>query len=195
MLCSAAEPIGLARLAGVIGGLTGFAIADLASWFLAPAAAPLTAVGPTIIDLLPAPLVNWGKETLGTADKPVLLIIIARRRAHPVRRRRAAGAAPAIQPGRTSSPRSPLVGIAAVLSRLPGQVQAVLPTVIGLSAGYTVLHLLIMRLVRSVEAAADLDSTRAGRPPPPESPAIGSRHPICPVRWWCSGAASCAPPC
>ncbi|HEY5845389.1 MAG TPA: oxidoreductase, partial [Microlunatus sp.] len=70
------RPIGLARLAGVVAGLTGLAIADLAAWFLAPAAAPLTAVGSTIIDLLPAPLVNWGKETLGTADKPVLLIII-----------------------------------------------------------------------------------------------------------------------
>ena len=29
-----------------------------------------------IIDLLPAGLVNWGKDTLGTADKPVLLGII-----------------------------------------------------------------------------------------------------------------------
>ncbi len=69
-------PIALARLAGVVGGLIGLAVSDLVAWFLAPAAAPLAAVGSAIIDLLPAPLVNFGKETLGTADKPVLLIII-----------------------------------------------------------------------------------------------------------------------
>ena len=34
------------------------------------------AVGELIIDLLPAPLVNFGKETLGYADKPILLIMV-----------------------------------------------------------------------------------------------------------------------
>jgi len=157
--------IGLARLAGVVAGLTGLAIADLASWFLAPAAAPLTAVGSTIIDLLPAPLVNWGKETLGTADKPVLLIIITVAvltlcavAGQLELRRRYSGAVVFAAVA--------AVGVGSVVSRLPGQIHVVLPTLIGLAAGYTVLHLLVMRLARSVRAAADL-----AQPEPPSRPA------------------------
>ena len=37
---------------------------------------PSTAVGELIINLLPASLVNFGKEALGLADKPVLLAMI-----------------------------------------------------------------------------------------------------------------------
>ena len=37
---------------------------------------PVPAVGELIINVLPGPLVNFGKDTLGTADKPVLLAII-----------------------------------------------------------------------------------------------------------------------
>ena len=40
------------------------------------AGSPVPAVGELIINLLPAFLVNFGKETLGSADKPVLLAII-----------------------------------------------------------------------------------------------------------------------
>ena len=66
-----------AYLCGVIGGVAGMAVSDLAAYLVAPAGAPVEAVGSMIIDLLPSGLVNWGKETLGTADKPVLLAIIA----------------------------------------------------------------------------------------------------------------------
>jgi DMSO/TMAO reductase YedYZ molybdopterin-dependent catalytic subunit len=141
----AGEPLGLARLAGLVGGLLGFALADLASWFLLAAAAPLTAVGSAIIDLLPAPLINWGKETLGTADKPVLLIIIyvavlalcALGGQLELRRRFA---------GLFVFGAVALVGLAAVVSRLPGQWQAVVPTLIGLTLGYLLCHLLVARL-------------------------------------------------
>ncbi len=67
--------------------------------------------------------------------------------------------------GRSCSPRSPLVGIAAVLSRLPGQIQAVLPTMIGLVAGYSVLHLLIKRLRPFRTGGVRARSTRAADPP------------------------------
>jgi len=56
--------------------LAGLAIAILATWVVAPAGSPVPAVGELIINLLPASLVNFGKETLGLADKPVLLAII-----------------------------------------------------------------------------------------------------------------------
>ena len=36
----------------------------------------MTAVGELIIALLPGPLVNFGKETLGFADKPILLVMV-----------------------------------------------------------------------------------------------------------------------
>ena len=67
---------GWGGLCGVIGGVAGMAVSDLTAYAIAPAGAPLPAVGSMIINLLPAGLVNWGKETLGTADKPFLLVII-----------------------------------------------------------------------------------------------------------------------
>src|SRR4249920_3117201 len=65
-----------ARLAGAVAGLAGLAIAALVAWMVAPAGFPVPAVGELIIDLLPGSLVNFGKETLGLADKPALLTII-----------------------------------------------------------------------------------------------------------------------
>jgi len=65
-----------ARLAGAVAGLAGLAIAVLVAWVVAPVGSPVPAVGELIINLLPASLVNFGKDTLGTADKPVLLAII-----------------------------------------------------------------------------------------------------------------------
>jgi DMSO/TMAO reductase YedYZ molybdopterin-dependent catalytic subunit len=65
-----------ARLAGVVAGLVGLAVADLIAWVIAPTSSVVPAVGELIIRLLPASLVNWGKDVLGTADKPILLIVI-----------------------------------------------------------------------------------------------------------------------
>jgi DMSO/TMAO reductase YedYZ molybdopterin-dependent catalytic subunit len=65
-----------ARLAGVVAGLIGLAVADLLAWLIAPTSSVVAAVGELIIRLLPAGLVNWGKDVLGTADKPILLITI-----------------------------------------------------------------------------------------------------------------------
>src|SRR3954463_11023509 len=65
-----------AWLAGAVAGLAGLAITDLVAWLVARAGSPVAAVGELIINLLPGSLVNFGKETLGTADKPVLLAII-----------------------------------------------------------------------------------------------------------------------
>ena len=65
-----------AGLAGVVAGLAGLGISGVAGWLTGPGGSPITAVGELIIALLPAPLVNFGKETLGFADKPVLLTLI-----------------------------------------------------------------------------------------------------------------------
>ena len=151
-------PVALARLAGVVGGLIGLAVSDLVAWFIAPAAAPLAAVGSAIIDLLPAPLVNFGKETLGTADKPVLLIIITAGvlvlcglgGQLELRRRFFGG----IVFGAVA-----LIGIAAALSRPPFDVLAVAPTLVGLAAGYLVMSALVNRLARVEAEGAQGPST------------------------------------
>ncbi|HLL62321.1 MAG TPA: molybdopterin-dependent oxidoreductase [Propionibacteriaceae bacterium] len=65
-----------AGLAGLIAGLAGLGIAGVTSGITGPGGNPVTAVGELVIELLPAPLVNFGKETLGFADKPVLLALI-----------------------------------------------------------------------------------------------------------------------
>ncbi len=173
------SPNRLAGLAGIVGGLTGLAVADLISWLLAPGAAPLTAVGSLIINLLPGPLVNWGKEALGTADKPVLLVIIllgvlalcALGGVLELRRRYSG----AFVFGAVA-----LVGITGVGVGLPGQVQVFVPTVVGLVIGYVVMHLLVGRLRLSVEAAEELARAQAPARPDPTGPA-GPAGPVPPV--------------
>ncbi len=66
-----------AAVCGVVAGVAGIGLSDLAAWLVAPAGSPIAAVGALIIRLLPASLVNFGKDTLGTADKPILLTIVA----------------------------------------------------------------------------------------------------------------------
>jgi DMSO/TMAO reductase YedYZ molybdopterin-dependent catalytic subunit len=141
-------------------------VADLLAWLVAPSAAPLTAVGSTLIDLFPAWLVNWGKETLGTADKPVLLtgtvvgvLVLCGIGGQLELRRRYAGAAVF---GLVA-----LIGAVAVLTRERWQVQSVIPTLLGLLVGYLVLHLLIARLRRTEQAAAELVQTSPPSRPDP----------------------------
>ena len=66
-----------AAVCGVVAGLLGIGVSDLAARLITPAGSPLAAVGSVIIGLLPAGMVNFGKDVLGRADKPVLLVIVA----------------------------------------------------------------------------------------------------------------------
>ncbi|NYE72417.1 molybdopterin-dependent oxidoreductase [Microlunatus parietis] len=68
---------GVAALAGAGTGLLGLGVAEFGAAVLAPAGSPLVAVGDAVIAALPGPMINFGKTFLGTADKPVLMIIIA----------------------------------------------------------------------------------------------------------------------
>jgi DMSO/TMAO reductase YedYZ molybdopterin-dependent catalytic subunit len=136
-----------ARLAGVVAGLAGLAIAGLVAWAVAPAGSPVPAVGELIIGLLPAPLVNWGKETLGTADKPVLIAIItvavlalAGLAGQLERRRRYAGAAVFALIA--------VLGIVGVAARAGSAPSAYVPTFVGLLIGYMILGMLIAKLWR-----------------------------------------------
>lgn len=147
-----------ARLAGVVAGVLGLAVADLGSWLVGPAGSPVTAVGALVIDLLPAPLVNFGKDTLGTADKPVLLVIItvavlavcglAGQLEH---RRRMAGAAVLALVA--------VLGVVGVGTQAGATPRLVVPTLAGLALGYLLLRSLLDRLQRWQDAAAPADGT------------------------------------
>lgn len=69
-------PARVAALCGALATAAGLALATLIAQFTSPASAPVAAVGNRVIGLLPASWVNAGKETLGFADKPVLLTIV-----------------------------------------------------------------------------------------------------------------------
>jgi DMSO/TMAO reductase YedYZ molybdopterin-dependent catalytic subunit len=57
--------------------MAGLATAEVISWLLTPLGDPLSAISEFVVGLLPGGLINFGKDTLRFADKPVLLIIVA----------------------------------------------------------------------------------------------------------------------
>ncbi|WP_375430113.1 molybdopterin-dependent oxidoreductase [uncultured Friedmanniella sp.] len=132
-------------LVGLVGGVAGLALANLAAWLTGPAGAPVSAVGELIISLLPAPLINFGKDTLGTADKPILvgiitvgvLVLCALAGQAEYRRSWAGGVVFGLVA---------VVGLVAVWDRANGQPIALLPTAIGLVFGYLLLRSLVDRL-------------------------------------------------
>ena len=67
---SAGVHAGWGWLCGGIGGVAGIAVADLTAFVIAPAGSPVAAVGATIIDLLPAGLVNWARKRSAPRTNP-----------------------------------------------------------------------------------------------------------------------------
>ncbi|MCD9152848.1 molybdopterin-dependent oxidoreductase [Aeromicrobium duanguangcaii] len=59
--------------AGLLSAAAGLAAGHLVAALIGPAASPVLAVGSAVIDRTPTPLKQWAVETLGNADKPVLL--------------------------------------------------------------------------------------------------------------------------
>ena len=134
-----------AWLAGVVAGVLGLAVADLGAWLVGPAGAPVSAVGELVIDLLPAPLVNFGKDTLGTADKPVLVVIITvavllvcALAGQAELRRRLGGAAVLALVA--------VLGLLGIAARAGAELRVYAPTVVGLLAGALLLRALVDRL-------------------------------------------------
>ncbi len=134
-----------ARFAGAVAGLVGLAVADLAAWLIAPTSSVIPAVGEFIISLLPATLVNWGKETLGTADKPVLLIMIlagvlvVSGLAGQLELRRRYG-------GATIFIGLALIAVVALAAAADMSTRGYATVLIGLLVGYLALHLMINKL-------------------------------------------------
>lgn len=66
-----------ASLAGIAAGAAGLGAAELAAGLLDPGSSPVTAVSELVVALLPSDLVKLGIRLFGTADKPVLLTLVA----------------------------------------------------------------------------------------------------------------------
>jgi len=136
-----------AALAGLIAGFAGVAISDLAARLVAPLGSPVTAVGELIIRLLPGPLVNFGKETLGFADKPILIGLVV------VGVLALCALAGRLELGRrwagalVFAPVA-ILGWVAISVRAQGNVNAYIPSLVGLLIGYMILSTLILRLRR-----------------------------------------------
>ncbi|WDZ85047.1 molybdopterin-dependent oxidoreductase [Micromonospora cathayae] len=58
---------------GLLAATAGVAVAELLATATRPQAAPLVAVGGTVIDGTPTPVKEWAVRTFGTYDKPLLL--------------------------------------------------------------------------------------------------------------------------
>jgi DMSO/TMAO reductase YedYZ molybdopterin-dependent catalytic subunit len=62
---------------GLLAAGAGMALGHLVAAFVSPSASPVLAVGSAVIDATPTPVKEWAVQTLGTADKPVLLASVA----------------------------------------------------------------------------------------------------------------------
>jgi DMSO/TMAO reductase YedYZ molybdopterin-dependent catalytic subunit len=134
-----------AWLAGAVAGLAGLGIAGLVAWVVAHTGSPVAAVGELIINVLPGPLVNFGKETLGTTDKPVLLaiivvavLILCAIAGQVELRRRFAGAAVFAVVA--------VIGLIGIGAQPDATLPAYVPTMVGLLTGYMILSILISKL-------------------------------------------------
>ncbi|MFV0461703.1 MAG: molybdopterin-dependent oxidoreductase [Nostocoides sp.] len=60
-------------VAAVVATLAGIGVGQLVAAVLAPASAPVLAIGSAVIDATPTSVKEWAVATFGTADKPVLV--------------------------------------------------------------------------------------------------------------------------
>lgn len=65
--------LGLGALSGIVAASAGLAAGHLVAAVTDAATSPVLAVGSAVIDLTPTAMKQWAVETLGNADKPVLL--------------------------------------------------------------------------------------------------------------------------
>jgi DMSO/TMAO reductase YedYZ molybdopterin-dependent catalytic subunit len=147
-------------VAGVAAGLCGLAVADLAAWALAPAGSPVFAVGEAAISLMPAGLVNWGKDALGFADKPLLVAAVT---AVVLLGGAVAGRLEMVRRHAGIAVYTVLAALAllAVLTRPGAVLLNAVPTVLGLLIGALLLGSSVAR-IRSWSSAAG--HTEEGRP-------------------------------
>ncbi|MFI7483690.1 molybdopterin-dependent oxidoreductase [Kocuria sp. M1R5S2] len=139
-------------LAGIAATSVAVGLAELLAWVTGPVGAPLTAVGGVIVDGVPAPVKDAAIALFGTADKLVLLLVMA---AGLLGLGAAVGAAQRRRPplGTGLLGALGLVGLLAVLTRAGVSVADTVPVVVGTGAGTVCLTL----LTRSATAGEHAD--------------------------------------
>ncbi|MHA7155440.1 molybdopterin-dependent oxidoreductase [Arthrobacter sp. TMN-50] len=137
---------GWAALAGMIAVSIAVIAAELAAALVSPSLSPVTAIGSTVIDVLPPGVKDWAIETFGTADKLVFLITmfmviaVAAAGAGMLEYRwRRAGAAVVLAFG--------LAGIAAVATRPQASTASFTAPVVALVLGVILISVLTDRLL------------------------------------------------
>ena len=144
---------------GIVAGAVAVGVSQLVAAGVRPEAAPVVAVGDTVVDVTPAPVKNWAIATLGPLDKPALilgiLVILAFAAAAIGRltaRRRGLGLACLAAFG--------VIGAAAALTRPDAGTLSVVPALLGAAAGAAALTLL-------TRLATDLNTAETSWPPTP----------------------------
>lgn len=143
-------------LAGVAATALAVGLAELLAWVTGPVGAPLTAVGGVIVDGVPAPVKDAAIALFGTADKLVLILVMA---AGLVAIGTGIGAAQrAHRPmGTVLLGVLGLLGLLAVLTRAGSTVADTVPVVVGTGAGTLFLTVLTRRAAPEEEPDAGLD--------------------------------------
>lgn len=151
---------GLAWWSGIVAGLIGLAVTELLAWLLSPLGSPLSAVSTLVIDIAPAGVINFGKEVLGFADKPILLAVVG------VVALLVAGASGRLEYARRGAGLIgpvllTVVSLFAIGHQPDVGATAYVPVIIGLAVDYLVLRPLVNR-IRLWDSPAGVDD--AGRP-------------------------------
>jgi DMSO/TMAO reductase YedYZ molybdopterin-dependent catalytic subunit len=151
---------------GLLAAVAGMAGGHLVAAFVNPSASPVLAVGSTVIDATPTPVKEWAVQTLGTADKPVLLAGVALVTAV------AAGAIGLVSRTRPSLANGMLVGLAALAGIAAWLRPASLPQDVVPAFAAGVVGLLTLTGLRSLaESHVRAAAAPVRRPgPPAESP-------------------------
>lgn len=126
-------------IAGVAATGLGLAAGQLLGVVFDPASAPLVAVGSAVIDLAPPQLKEWAVSTVGTADKPLLLLTVV---IVVVALGAVAGIASARRPlvSDLTFAALGLVGAAAALTRAGAAPSAALPSVLAAAVAAVILR-------------------------------------------------------
>lgn len=143
-------------LAGVAVTVLAVGLGELIAWVTGPVGAPLTAVGGVVVDAVPAPVKDAVIAVFGTADKLVLLLVMA-------------GGLVAIGAGigAAQHARRPagtallgvlgLLGLLAVLTRAGTTMADTVPVVVGTAAGALALTVLTRRADPAAPAGDSMD--------------------------------------
>lgn len=161
-------------VSGVLAATAGTAAGQLVAALVNPSASPVVAVGATVVDATPTPVKEWAVATLGTADKPVLLVSVAA-----VTLLAAAGIGLLARERRTLA--LVMLGVltvlaaAAALARPTSTPADVLPALAAALVGVTALHLLA-RLADRLGATSARVTGAGGTLPPAASPLDGTAY-------------------